>query len=305
MVLASGEGNGATGNGVVLGGGVVDVDQQTGLLAGVDAGELDDGRGGLGGGTGNGDLSAGNVELGTTLGAGAVEANVLSAHQVLAGGDLLGESEGEVVDTSVVDVGGPLETSLGDVGGGKLVNLEPVAVTLVGGDAGGSLGEVDGEGTGVAHVVLDDEADLVTGVDGLGLGLCEDVVVVAANVADDAVGGNVGDGGVGVLGLADVLVALGLLTVDDESREDVVGHGLGHDGRGGEESEGAHLDFCVVLVLVGEDRLERSDRKKMKRLIFHQGMNESEVSKRKKVVCTMTKDTAMVENEERIEKRGK
>lgn len=249
MVLALvGPGDGARGS-VAGGSRVVDVDEDTGLAAIVGTGEVDSGRGRASARSANGKLGAANVELSTALLAGAVETNVLSAHEVVALGQGVGQGEGEVVDARVVDVGGPLEAGVGDGAGGQLVDLEPLAVAEVVGGLGavGGLAHVDGEGAGVAQLRVDGEADLVTGLDRVGARLGADVGIEATLVADDVVRGDVGDGRVGVGGLAHKLVGLSLVAVDDESLEVVVGKGGRDGGSNGQEGrEGTHLDGCCV-----------------------------------------------------------
>lgn len=249
MILAATGPDLGAGSSVAGGGRVVDADEQTRLLTSVGSRELD-GVGGSGGaGTGDLDLGATNVELSTALSTGGVETDVLGTHEIAAGGELLGEGKGEVVDTLVVDVAGPLETPIGDGAGGQLVDLEPVTITeVVGGvGAGGGLAHVDSEGTGVAKVVVDSETDLVTSVDGVSLGSRSDVGIEATSVADNVLGSDILNGRVGIGGSADILVGLGDIAVDDESLKVVVGEDGGDGGRKGQDvrERSAHDDCCL------------------------------------------------------------
>lgn len=80
---------------VVGGDGPVDVDGQTGVVGAVGTGEGQKARTGGAAAAGDVDLRAGDVELSTTGGAGRVQANVLEADQVLAGGDARGDGDVE------------------------------------------------------------------------------------------------------------------------------------------------------------------------------------------------------------------
>lgn len=249
-VVDAGVGPGDGAGGSVAGrGGVVQVDDDAVLSAVVDSGDLD-GRGwGAGAGAGDGELGTADIELGTTLLLGTVQGDVLATHQVVAGGQVLGQGEGEVVDAAA-DRGGPLQALGGDGRGGQLVDLEPVAVALVGSGLGalGSLGHVDRQRARVAQVGVDGEADRVTGGDLLGLGLGHDVGVQATLVADEVLRGHIGDGGVRVGGLADELVRLRDLVVVDESLKVVVGSSGGREGRNTSEC-GTHFGLvrdCLV-----------------------------------------------------------
>lgn len=245
VVLAAAGPDLGAGSGVAGGSRVVEVDEKTGLRSVVSTGELD----GVGRSAGtralNGELGAADVELSTTLASGGVESHVLGSHEVSTGGKLVGEGEGEVVDALVVDVGSPLETSIGDGASGQFIDLEPVTVTKVvrSLSAGGSLAHVDGKGTGVTNLDVDGEANLVTGSDGVGLGLGPDVGIETTGVADNVLGGDILDGRVGVGRLTDVLVGLGGLAVDDEGLEVVVGKDAGEGGSDGQDGgeRGTHV----------------------------------------------------------------
>jgi hypothetical protein len=88
------------------------------------------------------------------------------------------------------------------------------------------------------------EAHLITGSDGVSLGLGSDVRVEAALVADHVVRGDIRNGRVGVCRLADILVGVGDVAVDNESLEVVVSQGSdwegGDDGQDGRERS-AHV----------------------------------------------------------------
>jgi len=179
----------------------------TGVIGLVDAGNLDERAGVTAAGPVNLELSALNVELSTILET-LVEADVLDADEVLAGGSLLGDDELEAVllpraPRAVIVGGSTAETSLHD--------LEPVARAVVCGDVRGSLGHVDESRAGVLDglAVEDLETDLVTGVDLVGL----DVAGLSADVASEIVGiDDIREGGVvGVAVAAEVVV----LTTDD------------------------------------------------------------------------------------------
>lgn len=251
-----GPGDGA--GGVVAGRGrVVEVDDDAVLGAVVDARDLDGGGRGAGAGSGDGQLGAADVELGAALLLGAVQGDVLAAHQVLARGEVLGQGEGEVVDAAA-DRGGPLQALGGDGRGRQLVHLEPVSGALVGGGVGalGRLGHVHGQGARVAEVRVDGEADRVARGDLLGLGLGHDVGVQAALVADEVLRGHIGDGRVRVGGLADERVGLRDLVVVDEGLKVVVGSSGGREGRNTSEC-GTHFGFLVRDCCLGGDEKSR------------------------------------------------
>lgn len=255
-MVDAGVGPGDGAGGVVAGRGrVVQVDDDAVLGAVVDARDLDGGAWGAGAGAGDGQLGAADVELGAALLLRAVQGDVLAAHQVVARGEVLGQGEGEVVDAAV-DGGGPLQALGGDARGGQLVHLEPVAVALIGSRLAGGLGHVHGQGTRVAEVAVDGEADRVAGGDSLGLGLGHDVGVQTTLVADEVVRGHIGDGRVGVGGLAHELVGLGDLVVVDQGLKVVVGSSGGREGRNTSEG-GTH--FGLVGCFVWWGRKESGD----------------------------------------------
>lgn len=90
----AGEGS-ATGVGVAGGDGPVDVDEQTRVGGLVGAGEGEQAGAGGAGAAGDADLGAREVELGAVLGAGAVQADLLEADEVLAVGDAPGDRDGD------------------------------------------------------------------------------------------------------------------------------------------------------------------------------------------------------------------
>lgn len=242
-VVSAGVGPRSGSGSIVVGNGrVVDAEEEARVGGLESTRELDERRRLASTVTVNGDLGTTDVELSTVLLASTVETDVLSAHEVGTLGGILGESEGEVVDTArlAVHVVGPLDALSTNALPGHLVDLEPVAITEVVGSlsAIGSLAEVDGEGTGVAHLGDDGETDLIAGGDLHGLGSGADVLVETASVADDVLGGDIGDRTVVVGGLSDVLVILSDLAVDNKSREVVVGEsgrkGGGKGQNGGE-----------------------------------------------------------------------
>lgn len=95
----AGVGPGGDARGGVVGrDGVVDVDDEAGLVARVLPGDLGRGAGGAGAGAGDGQLRAAHVELGAPDLLGRVQGDVLGPHQVLAGGELAGQVQGEVCE---------------------------------------------------------------------------------------------------------------------------------------------------------------------------------------------------------------
>lgn len=151
---------------VVLRDGVVDVDFNASLVASVLAGDLGERAGGAGAGARDAQLGTANVVLGALELLGSVQGNVLRAQQVVTGSQIAREVHGEVLDAAGAgNVGGPLETGRGDLVGGELVDLEPVAgaVVRVGGGSAGGLGHPHGQGAWVGNRHVDSEADVVTG----------------------------------------------------------------------------------------------------------------------------------------------
>ncbi|CAF3566430.1 unnamed protein product [Fusarium graminearum] len=217
---------------------LIDAEEKAGVGGLEGTGELDHGRRLASTVAVDSDLGTADVELSTVLLASTVETDVLSAHEVGTLGGVLGKSEGEVLDTTrlAVHVVGPLNTISSNLLPGHLVDLEPLIITEVVGSlsAIGGLAEVDRERTGVTHLAGNGEANLVTGGNLHGLGGGADVLVETAGVADDVLGGDIGDGAVVVGGLSDVLVRLSDLAVDDEGLEVVVGEGGGESGGKGQ-----------------------------------------------------------------------
>lgn len=164
----------------------VDADLDTRLVSVVGTRELDSGGGGASTAASDLELSTSDVELSASKVAGAMETDVLSAHEVLTSGQVGWQSEGEVGDTAV-DEAGPLNAVGGESGVGKLVDLEPVAVSLVFLSSAGSLAHVNGQGTRVAKVGVDLEANLITGCDGVSLSLGHYGGIKTTSVANDVV----------------------------------------------------------------------------------------------------------------------
>jgi len=181
------------------------------------------------------ELRAGHVELGL-VDMALVQANVLDAHEVLAGRGLGGDGKLE----AVLVVRAPVAVGVGLAAAEPcLHDLEPVARAVVGLDVRGRLGHVHEARAGVLDqlVVEDLEADLVAGLDGVGgrvAGLGADVAAEVVLVKD------VGEDGVvrvAVLAHVRVLAAL-TLAVDKEDVEDVVR--IGRRGESRNQKEGLH-----------------------------------------------------------------
>lgn len=181
---------------------------------------------------------------------------MLSTDQVLARGDVLGDAEGQAV-LAVCAPGGAGQ-GLGLVADGLLVDLEPLAVTLVGGSSTRRLGHVDLGGTRVLHLGVVGQLDRQLGAGGnsggLGLGSKGEGAQVAAEVVHvrgHVVTGVLPLGGVllGVAGVgAGVLEGARLLAVDNQSVKDVVSrsHGSQSGQKSSTESE-LHFDGSICL----------------------------------------------------------
>jgi hypothetical protein len=194
----------------------------------VDAWDLDEALGRQGAGAaGHAELRAAVVELGLAV-VGAVQANVLGAHEVLAVGDVGGELERHAVLVPCapcvhLDVAARLAHRL-------LVDLEPVARAVVGACGGGCLGQVHLSGAGVPHGSPDAEGhgegvagfDFRSGFGALvgGAKVAAEVGVVGSQVVKGVLplGGHVGDGA-----SVGAHVVAGSNAVDNESVEEVVG----------------------------------------------------------------------------------
>lgn len=248
MVLAGvGPGDGA-GRGVAGQRRPVDVDLDAGLVAGVGAGELDGGAGLAAPAARDLELGAANVELRAAKGAGAVQANVLGAHEVVARRQVLRQLEGEAAGALAAGEGGPVDARVGvDLAAGQRVDLEPVAVALVlvGGDAVGSAREVHGLRARVSQVRVDEESDLVARRHRVGLGGGHDGGVEPALVAHHVLRLDVLDGRVGVGRPSHVLVRPGRLAVDHEGLEVVVRQRRGDEAHGGDDGgQGVAVHLC-------------------------------------------------------------
>jgi hypothetical protein len=124
-------------------------------------------------------------------------------------------------------------------------NFEPFTTAIVLRSLASSLGHVDVQRTRVLDRSVDSEANSVTRSDLVGLGL--GTGIETTSVANEVLGGDIGDGRVHVAVLANILVLLGDLRSNDELVEAVVGHcGLGQGGGSHDGSEGAHLDRLGV-----------------------------------------------------------
>lgn len=126
-----------------------------------------------------------------------------------------------------------------------LINLEPVTASVVLGSLASGLGHVDLKRARVLNRSVDSEANSVTRGDLVGLGLSTGVKTTS--VANEVLGGDIGNRRVHVAVLANILVLLGNLRSNDELVEAVVSHcGLGQSGSSHDGSEGAHLDRLDV-----------------------------------------------------------
>jgi hypothetical protein len=229
---------------------VVDAEVGVGVGCLVCAGELDQGAGCAAATTLDLDLHARDVVLGL-VDVGAVNTNVLNADEVLSVGSVLGDLGGNEVAVVVAPGGGGEVAAIADA---LLEDLEPATRSVVGSGTGRCLGHVDQTGTGVPHLGVQGEFDLVTGVDSQGLSLATSGAALVANnvrtvgkrsIAD--IGFRVGrelDGV--VLGRAgrraDVLELPLLDTSNHVVVEEVVGSG--HLGDGGDDkSRELHPDW--------------------------------------------------------------
>jgi hypothetical protein len=140
---------------------------------------------------------------------------------------------------------GCVDTGCGGVLEAGLHHLGPVTGTIVASDATGSLGDVNETRTRVLDELVEEEleAELVTGLDGVGGGVASLSALVAAEVVGvDDIGGERGLVRVGVLASVGVVATDGLV-VDEEAVEDVVGVGTGGGGQSDESSE-LHVVDC-------------------------------------------------------------
>lgn len=154
--------------------GVVDVNDNAGLVTSVLARDCGEWAGGAGAGASDAQLTAADVVLGAFKLFSSVESNVLSAYEIVTGRQIGGNVDGEVLNAAAAgDVSSPLETLRGDLVGGEFVDLEPVAgaVVLRGGGSRGGLGHPHGQGARVGDGGIDSEANIVTGSYGISRGL--------------------------------------------------------------------------------------------------------------------------------------
>jgi hypothetical protein len=173
----------------VAGEGVVDVEENAGVGGLVNTGDGNTGGKGLGAGRGDLDLDTLHVELGATLAVTLVQGDDLRTEQVLAGGDV-GNS-----DRMLAPVGDQVINSPFAVRVALLGDLDPAAASsaLLGGSDVGQdgtpVGVSDDVVRGRTGVVVPLEGDLVTSLDGQGLG----DRVLAVDVAGQVGGGDIGD----------------------------------------------------------------------------------------------------------------
>jgi len=238
---------------------VVDAEVGIGVGGLVCARELDEGTGGTTTAAYDLDLHAPDVVL-WLVDVGAMNTNVLHAHQVLSVGSILGDLRSNEVPVVIAPGGRSEITSLADA---LLVDLEPITRSIVGLDTCRSLGHVNEARTRVAHLGTNGQlhADLVTGVDSQDLSLCgrREGTLVATNIGAiskrsiaDVSRRGVRELDRVVLGrasrLADVFVSRLLDTANDVAVEEVVGSG--HLGDSGDEkSRELHSDRAATNVL--------------------------------------------------------
>jgi hypothetical protein len=175
----------------------------------------------------------------------AVKTNVLGANQVLA---LRHLSRNGKLDAVVIPrAPSGAKNILGLVAKARLEDLEPLAIALVLLDGAGGFGHVDEGGAGVLHgsAIGELHGHLGTGCDfldarlasaGKGALVAAEVVHVGCHVVERVLP----LGWVELLCtrvLADELVALGLLAVNDQDVEGVVGGGELRNGGSGDDGE--------------------------------------------------------------------
>lgn len=226
MVLAAVRPRGWARVGVVRGDWVVDVEEDAGLSAVIDTGNGNRVSRCARSGALDLQLRTTNVELRSTLGGGTVQSDVLGAHQVLSRGQILGQSEGEVVD-SAIDVGCPLEALVSNGRGSQGVNLEPItgALVVLCRSRVWGLAHVHMQRSRVTNFSVNGEPDAVSSGDSVGGSLGHNVRIQTSGIANEVVGGHVRDRAVRVGRLADVFVGARHIVVDDECFEIVVCQG--------------------------------------------------------------------------------
>lgn len=180
--------------GVVCGDWVVDVEENAGLSAIIHTGDRHSVGWCARSRALNLKLRTPNVELRSAFCGGTMQSNVLGAHQVLSRGQVLGQSEGEVADAAI-DIGGPLETLVGDGRSGQRVNLEPItgALVVLCRSRVWCLAHVNVQRPRVANFGVDGESNAVSGGDSVGGSLGHDVRIQASGIANEVVRGHVRD----------------------------------------------------------------------------------------------------------------
>ena len=228
--------------GSVAGEAGVDVEEDTGVGGLVGTGEGDTSGEGGGAGALNLDVDALHVELGTALAVTLVEGVDLGTEDIVAGGEV---GESQVVLTGLAGVGTSEE----------LVNSPLAVAVAILPDLGprkgrASLASVDHDGTlvgggddvvrGLVVVVVPLESDLVTTLDGDGLGSLD-----TSDVAGHGGGSDVGDGVV-VRGRVDVttlgVANTGILAVDEDVPDGGVSRGELASSRNSENLRELHCD---------------------------------------------------------------
>jgi len=200
--------------------GVVDVDQDSGFISGVNAGDSDKRSWSAFSATGDIYLRAAKVELGASESRCHVQGNLFKANKVLAGGKGLGD--GEAIRKSVCGWEGDGRATVGDCR--NLVNLEPDRTTSipcrhVGASRG--LRQVDIDDTGVVNRAVSRNANgRACGDRSGGCKESGEVAVVASEIS----AGHVGDRCVAVVvvSLPHIAPVCSSNTVDDESGEGIV-----------------------------------------------------------------------------------
>lgn len=241
----------------VGGHGAVDVEEDAGVVGGVELGALDAG-GLVGAGAGDLDVEALGVVLGAVGVVGAVEGDDLVAQDVEAGSNVGRDLDEPAVAVLDELVGAPLAGGGGAVDEADLVDLEELESGLVDGLAAGgaAVGEVVDHGTVVGlgpGVPLD--GDLVTSRDNsmaFGVGrvtVADDISRGESIRSNEAVvrvfGGPANDDRrVGLVRKAEDIITLVRVTVDDNVGNMTVGRNRGRTGEDGKKrlgSERRHL----------------------------------------------------------------
>ena len=171
--------------------------------------------------------------------------------------------------------GGPLDTLRVDLVVSEFIDLEPItrAIVLIGRGSIRCLAHPDGQGTRVRNGSVNRETDIVTRCHRVGRGLghggghcriddqhqgiVENSRTIRAGVAPSPTrsrltettgvaphvrGGDVRNGRVGVVRLANILIRIRNVAIDNEGLEVVVSENRGNESRSGQESSGCmHL----------------------------------------------------------------